>query len=77
MLPALCQSLQQLRAPDQFVQRGYDGSKGGPVSPFLLPAVQHEIMDGFGAVHWSRQSTRKKNEQKKNMFRDKSSLLCK
>lgn len=56
-LPALCQPLEQFWAPDEFIQCGNDRGEGRPMSSFLLPTIQHEIVNGFRAVHWSRQST--------------------
>ena len=44
------QSLKQFRTPDEFVQRGDDGGECRPVSSFLLPTIQHEIVNGLRAV---------------------------
>ena len=55
-LPVLRQPLEQFRTPDEFVERGHDGREGRPVGALLLPTIQHEIVDGLGAVHRSRES---------------------
>lgn len=32
-----------------------DLAEGGPLCPLLLPTVQHQLMEMWRAVHWSRQ----------------------
>ncbi|TNN79359.1 hypothetical protein EYF80_010383 [Liparis tanakae] len=40
---------------DQFIQEGNDIGEFGPMTPLLLPAVQHQLVQGHGAAHWCRQ----------------------
>ena len=44
-----------LGAADQLVQGLDDAGEGGAVGPLLLPAVQHQLVDGLGTVHGGRQ----------------------
>ena len=43
-----------LRTTDQFVQSLDDAGERWSVSSLLLPTVQHQLVDSFWAVHWSR-----------------------
>ena len=47
--------LERLRAADELVERLDDGGEAGPVRALLLPRVQHQLVDGLGAVHGRRQ----------------------
>lgn len=58
-LPALCESLEEFRTADEFVQSGHNGRECRPVSSFLLPAIQHEIVNSFRTIHRSGQSIHK------------------
>ena len=47
---------QGLGAADQLVQGLDDAGEARPVSALLLPAVQHQLVDRLGAVHWGWQA---------------------
>lgn len=54
-LDVLHQGEQTAGVADQFVQEGDDVGELGPMASLLLPAVQHELVQGHGAAHWRRQ----------------------
>lgn len=47
--------LQRVGVADQLVQHVDDLSELGPVGPFPLPAVEHELVQRHGTVHGRRQ----------------------
>lgn len=48
--------LEGVGAPQQFVQQVDDVAEARPLGAVLQPALQHELVDGRGAVHRRRQS---------------------
>lgn len=54
-LNVLYQWQQAAGVADQFIQKGNNISEFGPMTPLLLPAVQHQLVQGHGAAHWCRQ----------------------
>lgn len=54
-LDVLHQGQQTAGVADQFVQEGDDVGELGPMASFLLPAVQHELVQSYGAAHGCRQ----------------------
>lgn len=54
-LDVLHQGQQAAGVTDQFVQEGDDVGELGPMASLLLPAVQHELVQGHGAAHGCRQ----------------------
>lgn len=44
--------LQAVGIADEFVQHVDNLPKFRPVTSLLLPAVQHQLVEGNGAVHW-------------------------
>lgn len=46
--------LQGVGAPQQLVQEVDDVSEAWPLGPILEPALQHELVNGGGAVHGCR-----------------------
>ena len=55
-LNILYQRQQAAGVADQFVQEGNDIGEFWPMTPLLLPAVQHQLVQGHGAAHGCRQS---------------------
>jgi hypothetical protein len=49
--PVLGDYPESVRAPDELVQGLDYRDEAGPMSPFFLPAVQHQLVDCFGAIH--------------------------
>lgn len=47
--------LQAVGVADHFVQRADDLAEFGPVVAFLLPTVQHQLVERAGTVHRRRQ----------------------
>lgn len=54
-LDVLHQGQQAAGVTDEFVQEGDDVGELGPMASLLLPAVQHELVQGHGAAHGCRQ----------------------
>lgn len=48
--------LEGIGAPQQLVQQVDDITETRPLGAILQPALQHELVNGRGAVHWRRQS---------------------
>lgn len=44
-----------IRGADALAQGWVDLAEGGPLCPLLLPAVQHQLMEMWWTVDWSRQ----------------------
>lgn len=55
-LNILYQRQQAAGVADQFIQEGNDIGEFWPMTPLLLPAVQHQLVQGHGAAHGCRQS---------------------
>lgn len=51
LLPVLCDFAQRVRAPDELVEGLREIGKGRSVGTFLLPAVEHELVDGLRTFH--------------------------
>lgn len=49
-------SLQTRRVANEFVECVDDVSKTWPSIAVFLPAVQHELVQSSGAIHWGRKS---------------------
>lgn len=58
MLPRVevCDGLEGVWAPQQFVQQRYNVPELRPLGAVLEPALQHELVHGRGAVHRSGQT---------------------
>lgn len=54
-LNVLYQRQQAAGVTDQFIQEGNNISEFGPMTPLLLPAVQHQLVQGHRASHRRRQ----------------------
>lgn len=55
VLPILGDPPERVRTPYELVESFYNGQEYGPVGPFFLPAVQHQLVYGLRAVHGRRQ----------------------
>lgn len=56
ILPILGDSPECVRTPYEFVESFYNGQEYRSVSPLFLPAVQHQLVYGFGTIHGRWQS---------------------